>query len=168
MRRVLFCAIAASLLVACSSTPPNSAEQTPAASKEMSTAASAPASDAAPINPLTDPSNILSKRSIYFGYNRYVVSEQYRPLIQAHAAYLREHPGANVTLEGSADTRGNSKYNLVLGRRRAEVIRKMMLASGVADSQIAIGVGKEEPQSAGHAKATLAQERRTDIRYDGE
>jgi peptidoglycan-associated lipoprotein len=101
-------------------------------------------------NPLKDPSSILSKRSVYFGFDQYSVDSKYNALIEAHAAYLKSHPDAHVTLEGNTDERGGSEYNLALGQKRAEAVRKMMELSGAPAKQMeAISFGKERPKAAG-------------------
>jgi peptidoglycan-associated lipoprotein len=120
-------------------------------------------------NPLKDPNNILAKRSVYFAFDQFEVDDKYHDLIQAHAAYLKTHPDTKVTLEGNADERGGAEYNLALGQKRAEAVRKMMELSGAPSQQMeAISFGKEKPQAAGHDEAAWAQNRRTDIHYKGE
>jgi len=169
MKKLALSLIAVASLAACSSVPvkPDSTQAAP----------STPIAQALPVvpkvptstNPLTDPNSILSKRSIYFDYDQYQVAVQYRSLIEAHANYLRSHPERKVNLEGNADERGSSEYNLALGQKRAEMVRKMMVTLGVSDKQLeAISYGKEKPKATGHDEAAWTQNRRTDIRYQGE
>lgn len=170
MKNIILSAAIVSFLAACSSTPIKPVEQavaTPTASAAKPTPVAPLA--ATQISPLKDPNNILSQRSVYFDYDKYLVNEKYRALIQAHAAYLRTHPEASIMLEGNTDERGSSEYNLALGQKRAEVVRKMMALIGVADKQMeSISFGKEKPKASGSNEAAWAQNRRTDVRYKGE
>lgn len=121
------------------------------------------------INPLTDPNNILSKRSIYFDYDKYVVKPEFQNLVEAHAKYLMAHPEANVHLQGNADERGSREYNLALGQKRAVAVKKVLNVLGVPDKQIeTISYGKEKPKALGHDEASWAENRRADIIYSGE
>jgi len=156
------------LLSACASqtTQPTAGEEKPAAQ-----AAAAPVAPADPnLNPiLRDPNNILSKRSVYYDYDSYVVKNEYRPLVQAHAQYLRGNAGARVLLQGNADERGSREYNLALGQKRADSVKNAMTLSGAKDSQIeSVSLGEEKPRATGHDEASWAENRRTDIRYQGE
>jgi peptidoglycan-associated lipoprotein len=121
---------------------------------------------AVPENPLHDPANILSKGSVYYAYDKYDVAAEYRPLVEAHAKYLREHPGATVAIQGNCDERGSREYNLALGQRRAEGVTKLMGLLGVPERQMeAVSFGEEKPKAAGHDEAAWAQNRRSDIVY---
>ncbi len=132
--------------------------------------AAAPAAEsAAVLNPLMDPSNILSKRNVYFDYDSYSVKDQYRSLVLAHAQYLRDNADAKVILEGNADDRGSREYNLALGQRRADSVRSVMTLSGAKEAQIeSVSFGEEKPRASGKDEASWAENRRTDIRYQGE
>jgi peptidoglycan-associated lipoprotein len=149
------------LLSACASqTTQPTAESTPAARAET--------------NPnlnsiLKDPNNILSKRSVYFDYDSFAVKNEYRATVQAHAQYLRDNAAAKVLLQGNADERGSREYNLALGQKRADSVRSAMTLSGAKDSQIeAVSLGEEKPRATGHDEASWTENRRTDIRYQGE
>ncbi len=122
------------------------------------------------LNPiLKDSNNILSKRSVYFDYDSFVVKNEYRATVQAHAQYLRDNAAAKVLLQGNADERGSREYNLALGQKRADSVRSAMTLSGAKDSQIeAVSLGEEKPRATGHDEASWAENRRTDIRYQGE
>ncbi|MDE2365559.1 MAG: peptidoglycan-associated lipoprotein Pal [Betaproteobacteria bacterium] len=123
----------------------------------------------AALNPLTDPKNILSKRSVYFDFDSSVIKDEYKPLVAAHAQYLRGNAGARVLLQGNTDERGSREYNLALGQRRADAVKNAMTLSGVRDSQIeAVSLGEEKPRALGHDEAAWTENRRTDIRYQGE
>lgn len=118
------------------------------------------------VDPLNDPNSPLAKRSIYFDFDSYTVSDQYQSLLQAHAQYLKSHPERHVLLQGNTDERGTSEYNLALGQRRAEAVRRALSLMGVPDSQMeAVSLGKEKPVALGHDEASWAQNRRVDIVY---
>ncbi len=120
-------------------------------------------------NPLHDPNSILSKRSVYFDFDSNVVKDEYRGLIQAHARYMTEHADSRARIEGNCDERGSREYNLALGQRRAEAVKKIMAVLGVPDSRIeTISYGEEKPVAMGHDEADWAKNRRDDIKYAGE
>ena len=121
------------------------------------------------MSPLTDPSNILSKRSIYYDFDQYDVKDQYKPMIQAHAAYLRDHPDTKVLIQGNTDERGSREYNVALGQRRADGVKKLLLLLGVKEDQVeAVSLGEEKPKAQGTSEEAYAQNRRCDILYKGE
>jgi len=118
------------------------------------------------VDPLNDPNSPLAKRSIYFDFDSYAVRDDYQPLLQQHAQYLKGHPDRHVLIQGNTDERGTSEYNLALGQKRAEAVRRAMSLLGVADTQMeAVSLGKEKPQATGHDEASWAQNRRADLVY---
>jgi peptidoglycan-associated lipoprotein len=120
-------------------------------------------------NPLRDPSNILSKRSVFFEYDSNAVKDEYRGLVQAHSRYLTDKRDARVRIEGNADERGSREYNLALGQRRAEAVKKVMSVLGVSDGRVeTTSYGEEKPVATGHDEQAWAQNRRADIKYAGE
>lgn len=159
-----------SLLWGCSSQPtqPTAAEDRPAGAG--TTKDSSRTAEAMPtLNPLTDPNNILSKRSVYFDYDSHAVRNEYKPLVQSHAQYLRDYPNAKVLLQGNTDDRGSREYNLALGQRRADSVRNAMTLTGARETQIeSVSLGEEKPRATGHDEASWAENRRVDIRYQGE
>jgi peptidoglycan-associated lipoprotein len=121
------------------------------------------------VNPLKDPNNILSKRNIYFDFDKDEVKAEYRPLVEAHAKYLKDHAEAKVALQGNTDERGSREYNLALGQRRAVAVKKVMNLLGASDKQIeTISYGEEKPHCAEKAESCWSQNRRADIVYEGE
>ncbi|MEI6191641.1 MAG: peptidoglycan-associated lipoprotein Pal [Nitrosomonadaceae bacterium] len=156
-----------SLLSACAS---KTIQPTSGTGTEGSSVATAPAAPkTAAINPLNDPNNILSKRSVYFNLDSFVVKDEYKSLVSSHANYLRENATAKVLLQGSADERGSREYNLALGQRRADSVKKAMTLSGTKEAQIeAVSLGEEKPRGTDHNETSWAENRRTDIRYQGE
>ena len=120
-------------------------------------------------NPLRDPSNILSKRSVFFDYDSNAVKDEYKGLVQAHSRYMGDKRDTRVRIEGNADERGSREYNLALGQRRAESVKKMMSVLGVPDARIeTTSYGEEKPMSQGHDEQAWSQNRRADIKYAGE
>jgi peptidoglycan-associated lipoprotein len=121
------------------------------------------------VNPLVDPTNILSKRSVYFEFDEYVVSDKYKSMVLSHARYLRENSNLNIRVQGNADERGSREYNLALGQRRADNVKRVMTLAGTPDSQIeSVSYGEEKPRAVGHNEASWTENRRVDIRYQGE
>ena len=136
-----------------------------------STAATNPTNPNMPIvrNPLTDPNSPLYKRSVYFDYDSNAVKDEYRGLVQAHSRYLTDKHDAHIRIEGNCDERGSREYNLALGQRRAESVKKIMTVLGVPDARIeTVSYGEEKPVAPGHDEAAWAQNRRADIKYAGE
>ncbi len=118
------------------------------------------------IDPLNDPDSSLAKRTIYFDFDSYAVKDNYQPLLQQHSSYLKSHPERHVLIQGNTDERGTSEYNLALGQKRAEAVRRAMSLMGVADSQMeAVSLGKEKPMATGHDDSSWAQNRRADLVY---
>jgi peptidoglycan-associated lipoprotein len=108
----------------------------------------------------------LAERSIYFDLDSYVVKDQYRGMVEAHAGYLKSHPARKVILQGNADERGSSEYNLALGQKRSEAVKSMMRTLGVPENQLeAVSFGKERPKNPGHDETAWTENRRADISY---
>ncbi|MFM0418792.1 peptidoglycan-associated lipoprotein Pal [Paraburkholderia aromaticivorans] len=131
-------------------------------------AATSQATNAAPlvVDELNDPNGPLAKRSVYFDFDSYTVKSDYQPLLEAHAQYLRSHPGRHVLIQGNTDERGTSEYNLALGERRSQAVLHDLETLGVPDSQLeAVSFGKEKPIALGHDEASWAQNRRADMVY---
>lgn len=120
-------------------------------------------------DPLKDPANILSRRSVFFAFDSYVVEDEYRGLVEAHAQYLAANPTARMTLQGHTDERGTHEYNLALGQRRADAVKRLMVLLGAQDSQIeTISFGKERPRNIESNEIAWAENRRVDVLYLGE
>jgi len=121
------------------------------------------------MSPLRDPRNILSKRIVYFDYDSFVVKDEYRAMVEAHARYLQANRSARVTLQGHTDERGSREYNIALGQKRADAVKQLMLVLGATQAQIeTVSFGKEKPRSEGHDEGAWAQNRRVEIIYVGE
>ncbi len=117
-------------------------------------------------DPLNDPASILAKRSVYFDIDSYVVKDEFKPVVEAHAKYLIGRPDRKVIIQGNTDERGGSEYNLALGQKRAEAVRRALALLGVPDTQMeAVSLGKEKPKASGSNEAAWAENRRSDIAY---
>lgn len=120
-------------------------------------------------DPRKDPASPLSKRSVHFDFDSYVVKDEYRPMLEAHAGYLAAKRDARVILQGNADERGSREYNLALGQKRAEAVRKALAVLGVSDAQMeAISFGEEKPRNEADTEEAYAENRRTDVVYGDE
>lgn len=120
-------------------------------------------------SPLTDPASILSRRSIFYDLDQYDIKDQYKDLIEAHARYLRDNPGAKILIQGNTDERGGREYNVALGQRRSDGVKKTLLLLGAKESQIeSVSLGEEKPRAEGHDEQAWSQNRRSDILYQGE
>jgi peptidoglycan-associated lipoprotein len=107
---------------------------------------------------------LKSKNIIYFDYDSSEIQQQYLAVVSANAAYLVKYPTAHVRLEGNTDERGSREYNIGLGERRAQVVRRALMAQGVADAQITtVSYGEERPAVEGHDEAAYAQNRRVEF-----
>lgn len=142
----------------------------PAKPADTAGAETAPMADQSmSMNPLKDPNNILSKRSVYFDFDRDEVKPEYRALVEAHAKYLSEHADAKVVLQGNADDRGSREYNLALGQRRAVAAKKVMNVLNVNDRQIeTVSYGEEKQRCSDQNESCWAENRRVDIIHAGE
>ena len=118
---------------------------------------------------LRDPNSILSKRSIYFDFDSFVVKDEFKPLVEAHARYLQQNANARMTIQGNTDERGSPEYNIALAQKRADAVKRMMTLLGARDNQIeTVSFGEERPKNSGHDESAWAENRRDDIVYAGE
>lgn len=121
---------------------------------------------ASSIDPLNDSQGVLASRSIYFDFDSYIVKEEFRPVVEAHAKYLVSNPARKIVVQGNSDERGGREYNLALGQKRAETVRKLFSLLGVSDQQVeAVSYGEEKPKATGSNEAAWSQNRRADIVY---
>ena len=175
-RKTCFALAAASLLAAACATdsPPADTSATPAsvsgtpAPRTGSIASKNQPGQRAPSQAGAQPTSkgVPGTRSVYYDFDRADIKPEFRPAVEAHARYLRENADARVTIEGNGDERGSREYNLALGQKRAEAVRKMMRLSGAGDGQIeAVSFGEEKPKAVGHDEASWAENRRSDVVY---
>jgi peptidoglycan-associated lipoprotein len=110
------------------------------------------------------PANVA--KVIYFDYDSYVIKPEFQSAVDAHAKFLIANKGRKVAIEGHTDERGGREYNLALGQKRAETVRRALVLLGATDAQIeAVSFGKEKPAAPGSDEASWAQNRRAEINY---
>ena len=115
---------------------------------------------------LSDPASPLAARSIYYDFDRYDIKDEYVPIIEAHANFLLQYPEMKIKVEGNCDDRGSREYNLALGQRRADSVKRAMTLLGVAANQIeTVSFGAERPVAFGQDEESWAKNRRSDIVY---
>ena len=116
--------------------------------------------------PWNDPKSPLFEKSVYFGFDEYTVQTKYQKMLSAHASYLKANPKQKIIIQGNTDERGTAEYNLALGQRRSDAVRKSLNLMGVSDDQMeAVSFGKEKPKAEGDTEAAWAENRRADIVY---
>jgi peptidoglycan-associated lipoprotein len=175
--RVLLSAVLAVLMVGCSSTPSEpEQESAPVESRNGSNGGPGIATVTAggvegrglPAV-LTDPKSILSRRSIYFDYDSFEVKAEYKDLVTSHAKFLADNRQFKMLIQGNTDERGSREYNLALGQKRADAIKKMLALLGAREEQLeSVSLGEEKPKNEGQNEAAWAQNRRGDMLYTGE
>ena len=171
MKKLLIPALLAALLAACSTTPlPDDNAGAPVENRSGGSGVApvtAGGLDASGLpRELTDPSSPLAKRSIYFDLDSYEVKGDYQSLVAAHAKYLTANRGFKILIQGNTDERGSREYNLALGQKRADAVKRSLALLGVRDDQIeSVSLGEEKPKNPGRDDAAFAENRRADILY---
>ena len=174
MKRLIIPTLLALLVAGCSSTP-DTAEQTgaPVESRTSSgnvATVTAGDMDSRKLPPeLTDPKSILSKRSVYFDYDKFDIKAEYKDLVAAHAKFLVNNRQFKMLIQGNTDERGSREYNVALGQKRADAIKQMLIMLGAREEQVeSVSLGEEKPKNAGQNEAAWAENRRGDMLYSGE
>jgi len=104
------------------------------------------------------------QRSVYFDYDKSGIKEEYDSMLMAHAAYLKLHPGIAKEIQGNCDERGSREYNLALGARRAEAVKRALELLGADGRKIkTVSFGSEKPVALGKDEESYSQNRRADI-----
>ena len=178
MKKIFAVFAMVSLLAACSSTPK---DESKAAVEDRTPSTAVPSqpgvTTVTPVGPkgeqlpseLKDPKNILSKRSLYYDYDKYDVKDEYKALLQAHGRYLSQHRNAKMLIQGNCDERGSREYNIALGQKRADGVKKMLLLMGAQENQLeSVSLGEEKPRCTETTEACYGQNRRSDMLYGGE
>ena len=173
MKQLAIPALVALLIAGCSSTP--SGPEQGAAPVETRGGSSVATVNAGNIDSaklpreLTDPKSILSKRSIYFDYDSYEVKGEYKDLVAAHAKFLSNNRQFKMLIQGNTDERGSREYNLALGQKRSDAVKKMLSVLGAREDQVeSVSLGEEKPKNEGHDEAAWTENRRGDMLYSGE
>lgn len=105
-------------------------------------------------------------RIVYFDYDSYVIRPEFQSVLEAHAKYVKADKNRRVVVEGHTDERGGREYNLALGQKRSEAVRRALALLGVADAQLeAVSFGKEKPAVPGSSEAAMEKNRRAEISY---
>ena len=121
-----------------------------------------------PTGTLEDPDSLLAERTIYYDYDAYNVTENYRSLVESHAKSLLSHTAVKLRIEGNCDERGSREYNLALGQRRADSVKRALTLLGVPAHQIlTVSLGSEKPKATSHDEQAYAENRRSDLIYPG-
>ena len=117
-------------------------------------------------NALDNPQSLLYNKTIYFDYDTSEIHPDYRSIVISHGEFLAANPAMTVTIEGHCDERGSREYNIALGERRADAVKRLILAQGAASSQIiTISYGEERPVALGTDEGSWAQNRRAEFVY---
>ena len=168
--RFLLALVFAVSISACKTTEPetdttaDTTEPEPAA--EVTTAAAPDPRDYTDARNFDNSESLLSKRVIYFDFDKSEVKSEYRSIVAAHAAYVSAHGSARVTLEGHADELGTREYNLGLGERRGNAISGLLSAAGAMGSQLeTVSYGEERPVCRVSDENCWWQNRRVEIVY---
>lgn len=104
-------------------------------------------------------------RVVYFDFDSFVLKDDYKPVVDAHAKALSANRNARMMVEGHADERGGREYNLALGQKRAETVLRSLVLLGARDDQLeAVSFGKERPAVDGHDEAAWAKNRRAELK----
>ncbi len=125
--------------------------------------------DVTPVQ-LTDASSSMPgpkvARVLYFDYDSYSIKPEFQSALEAHAKYLNADRSRKMAIEGHTDERGGREYNLALGQKRSEAVRRALGLLGVTEVQLeAVSFGKEKPASQGTDEASMAQNRRAEMNY---
>ena len=172
LKQLIIPALLAVLITGCSSTPDADQNGAPVESRDNNGVATVDANNLDGRNlprELTDPKSILSKRSVYFDYDKYDVKAEYKDLVAAHAKFLTNNRKFKMLVQGNTDDRGSREYNLALGQKRADSVKKMLTLLGASEDQVeAVSLGEEKPKNEGTDEAAWAENRRGDMLYSGE
>ncbi|MBH9552589.1 peptidoglycan-associated lipoprotein Pal [Inhella gelatinilytica] len=167
--RFALAAVAAAVLAGCSTTKleePTKAPVVEAKPQPATPAQPVAETKVATVDLATEQRNaVADKRVIYFDFDSYVVKDEFRPAVQAHAKRLNLIKTQKVSLEGHADQRGSREYNLALGQKRAEAVLQQLTLQGVAAAQAEpVSFGKERPAAEGTGEAVWAKNRRVEVK----
>ena len=168
MKKLIIPALISAFILGCSTTPiPDENGGAPYESRTGVTPVTAGGvgSNGLP-RELTDPGSKLAKRSVYFDLDSYEVKAEYSDLVAAHAKYLVANRGFKVLLQGNTDERGSREYNLSLGQKRSDAVKRSLVLLGAKEDQVeSVSLGEEKPKNEGHDESAWSENRRADILY---
>ncbi len=106
-----------------------------------------------------------AQRVVYFDFDSFVIRDDFRGMLDAHAKLLSQAANKRMVIEGHTDERGGREYNLALGQRRAEAVLRSLALLGVNDSRLeAVSFGQERPAAQGSDEASYAMNRRAELK----
>ncbi len=109
---------------------------------------------------------LLDQTLVYFGYDRSEIRPEFKDVLNAHAQFLQANPNSNIVLEGHCDERGTVEYNLALGERRANTVKRYLIVQGVNPAQLeSVSFGEERPVMLDSTDASWSKNRRAEIKY---
>lgn len=172
MKNLLIATVAAALLTACGSavkldnvgvedrTGKTTLADSQSASKVQSVVASAD----------TSKSNLdamsANNRVVYFDFDSFAIRAEFQAVLETHARLLKSDKTKKISIDGHTDERGGREYNLSLGQKRAEAVRKALALLGVSENQMeAVSFGKEKPAVTGSTEMAMEKNRRAEINY---
>ncbi len=169
LRLLLALAVALAVSACNKNTKPDEDTTAPVAepSKPVTTTAAAPdPRDFTDARNFDNPASLLSKRVIYFDFDRSEIKAEYRPIVAAHATFMASSSSARVSLEAHADERGTREYNLGLSERRGNAVDALLVAGGARSNQLdVVAYGEERPVCRDSTESCWQQNRRVEIVY---
>lgn len=115
---------------------------------------------------LEDPDSPINKRIVYFAFDSSVIRDEDMSILKAHGDFLADHPGQRITIEGHTDERGAREYNLALGQRRAQAVKRILVLNGATDDQLeVVSYGEESPVNSASNEDAYAENRRAELVY---
>ncbi len=109
---------------------------------------------------------LLAQRIVYFDFDRSDIRADFVDMIAAHGRYTAGNANVSIRLEGHSDERGSLDYNIGLGERRAQAVRRALALQGVSEAQVAtVSYGEERPAETGSTEEAWAKNRRVEIVY---
>ena len=169
----LFLSIAVAALAACSTTPKAPPVETAKTTATTTTTTPPPPPPPAHVDDtqalaakLRAQVADLNGKSVFFDFDAFVVKSDYDALLRDEADFLKANPGDKLVVQGNTDERGGSEYNLALGQKRADAVRKSLSVLGVSDDRVeATSFGKEKPRATCHDESCWSQNRRVDFAH---
>ncbi|MBN8509155.1 MAG: peptidoglycan-associated lipoprotein Pal [Burkholderiales bacterium] len=171
---------AAALIAGCSTTSldeapvesrtPTPADATPGAAGSTAGSSGAPQTGVATVDLTKGQAGsadaaALAQRVVYFDFDSFVIKDEYRPMLEAHAKALSANRNKRMAIEGHTDERGGREYNLALGQKRAQAVARSLVLLGVTEVQVeAVSFGEERPADPGHDEAAWAKNRRAELK----
>jgi len=170
LRTAVCLGLASLILAGCNSNPPEALPPSTVENTEPPTPAPAAIPEYGTFdssgNPYIPGTNQLLARTFYFGYDQANLSQNDLAILEMHARVLAENPARVILIQGHCDERGTREYNLALGERRSDTVRRFLLSAGAASSQVeTVSYGEERPEDPGHNEASWSRNRRAIVVY---